>query len=284
LALDPATGKIVWYYQFIPGESHDMDEVFESVLIDYDGRRSLFKMGKLGILWELDRKNGTFLNAYDLGYQTIYKLDRETGELAFLPGMNPASGVQLRLCPSLLGFKGWPAMAYSPTTQALYIPLNLACVRLAFTDVERKEGRVPSGITKQTHEPHPLSPHDNGELVAMDIRSGRVLWRHRTRTRMQSAALTTAGGLVVVGDWDRHLYVHDAKTGKILFQTRLPSAVQGYPITYAVKDKQYIAVPVGAGSALFNIPNQLFPEKNPPPPGNALFVFALPDRLTRNLQ
>jgi alcohol dehydrogenase (cytochrome c) len=50
-------------YQFIPGESHDMDEVFESVLVDYDGRSSLFKMGKLGILWELDRKACKFVNA-----------------------------------------------------------------------------------------------------------------------------------------------------------------------------------------------------------------------------
>jgi Tfp pilus assembly protein PilF len=47
LALDPATGDLEWYYQFVPGETHDLDEVFESVLIDHDGRRSLFKMGKL---------------------------------------------------------------------------------------------------------------------------------------------------------------------------------------------------------------------------------------------
>ena len=68
------------------------------------------------------------------------------------------------------------------------------------------------------------------------------------------------------------------RDGEILFQTRLSSAVQGYPITYAVNDRQYIAVPVGAGSALFNMPKQIFPDRNPPPPGNALFVFALPER------
>jgi alcohol dehydrogenase (cytochrome c) len=84
----------------------------------------------------------------------------------------------------------------------------------------------------------------------------------------------------VAGDWDRNLYIHDAATGTVLFQTRLPSAVQGYPITYAVKGRQYIAVPVGAGSALFTMPQQIFPDMNPPPPGNALFVFALPERAT----
>ena len=50
-ALDPATGEIDWYYQFVPGESYDLDEAFESLLIDRGGRKSLFKMGKLGILF-----------------------------------------------------------------------------------------------------------------------------------------------------------------------------------------------------------------------------------------
>ena len=44
-----------WYYQHLPGETHDMDEVFENLLIDIEGRKSLFKIGKLGILWQLDR-------------------------------------------------------------------------------------------------------------------------------------------------------------------------------------------------------------------------------------
>ena len=57
---------MVWYYQFTPGETHDIDDAFENVLIDHGGRSSLFKMGKLGILWELDRKTGKFVAAHDL--------------------------------------------------------------------------------------------------------------------------------------------------------------------------------------------------------------------------
>jgi glucose dehydrogenase len=57
LALDPRTGRIKWHFQYVPGESHDMDEAFEQVLIDSDGKSSLFTMGKLGILWELNRKD-----------------------------------------------------------------------------------------------------------------------------------------------------------------------------------------------------------------------------------
>ncbi|MBT4255198.1 MAG: PQQ-binding-like beta-propeller repeat protein, partial [Gammaproteobacteria bacterium] len=69
LALNPDTGEMIWYYQHLPGETQDMDEVFENILVDIDGRQSLFKMGKLGILWELDRVSGEVIKATDIGYQ-----------------------------------------------------------------------------------------------------------------------------------------------------------------------------------------------------------------------
>ena len=78
LALDPTTGEMQWYFQHIPGDSHDMDETFERILVDYDGKQSVFSMGKLGILWELDRITGEFRNAVDLGYQNILDVDTVT--------------------------------------------------------------------------------------------------------------------------------------------------------------------------------------------------------------
>ena len=89
LALDPDTGELLWYYQYLPGETHDMDEVFESLLIDVEGRKQLFKMGKLGILWQLDRETGEFLGAIDVGYQNIVDVDRETGEVTYRAGDGP---------------------------------------------------------------------------------------------------------------------------------------------------------------------------------------------------
>jgi alcohol dehydrogenase (cytochrome c) len=126
--------------------------------------------------------------------------------------------------------------------------------------------------------PHPKSPDALGELLAMDIR-GKVLWRHRTRTPMTSAALTTGGGLVVVGDWDRNLYINDVKTGQVLFHMRMPNGVQGFPITYAVRGRQYLAVPMGTLDAggRASVPLVLTPErKRPPTNTNGVFVFALP--------
>ena len=85
LALDPKTGKMAWYFQHIPGETHDMDEVFERVLVDVDGRASSFSMGKLAILWQIDRKTGKFIAAHDPGYQTLIDVDPKTGRAAYRP-------------------------------------------------------------------------------------------------------------------------------------------------------------------------------------------------------
>ena len=101
LALDADTGELSWYYQFTPGETHDLDDVFESVLIDHRGRRSLFKMGKLGILWELDRDTGRFVAAHDLGYQDVLDIDQRTGAVTYKPEMIPEGRCRDRLLPRL---------------------------------------------------------------------------------------------------------------------------------------------------------------------------------------
>lgn len=280
LALDPDTGKIKWYYQHLPGETQDMDEVFERVLIDSGGRKSLFEMGKLGILWQLDRTTGAFIHATDLGYQNIVKVDPEKGKVTYLK--IPQIGVELEMCPSTAGFKDWRAMAFSPQTNAFYIPMALNCEKATFGAVEKVLGKGGVGPVRRRDYKYPQSGGSLGEFLAMDIRSGKVLWRHRTPSPSNSAALATAGGLVIGGDWDRHMYAYDAATGKILWQTRLLTSPQGFPITYLAKGKQYIAMPAGTGGGSWStlIPSELAPDLRQPRSGNALLVFALPGSRT----
>ena len=279
LALDPDTGELVWHYQYLPGETHDMDEVFESVLIDLDGRRSLFKMGKLGILWQIDRTTGEFINATDIGYQNILSVDSETGEVKYRPGMIPEIGVEIEMCPSTSGFKSWRAMAFSPLTNALYIPVALNCELATFGPAERILGGGGTGPVRRINTPHPASEGNLGELLVIDIRNGEVMWRHRTPSPINTAALTTAGGLVFAGDWDRHMYAYNAQSGDILWQTRLPTSTQGFPISYLADGKQYVAIPVGGGGSSWSttLPRELAPSIRRPRNGNSLHVFALPN-------
>lgn len=82
LALNPDTGEIVWYYQYVPGESHDLDENFEFILIDLEDHKAGFMMGKHAILWHLDRETGELVRATDLGLQNLFQTDVEEGFVA----------------------------------------------------------------------------------------------------------------------------------------------------------------------------------------------------------
>jgi alcohol dehydrogenase (cytochrome c) len=278
LALDPDTGKMKWYYQHIPGETTDMDEVFESILIDVGARSSLFKMGKLGILWQLDRKTGAFVRATDLGYQNILDVDPQSGKVTYRPGKVPQVGVELNFCPSTAGFKSWRAMAFNPQTNALYVPINLNCEIATFGPTAKVAGGGGTGPVRRKNAKHPQSDGNLGEFLALDVTSGKILWRHRTPSPSNTAALATAGGVVFGGDWDRHMYAYDAATGKVLWQTRLPTSAQGFPITYLANGKQYVAMPAGIGGGSWStlIAPELAPEIRRPNSGNALLVFALP--------
>jgi alcohol dehydrogenase (cytochrome c) len=278
LALDADTGKIVWYNQLLPGETHDMDEVFESILVDAGPRRSVFKMGKLGVLWQLDRQTGKFIAARDLGYQNLVDIDRTTGKVTYRPGKIPALNQMLDFCPSTAGFKSWRAMAYHPDTRAFYTPLLLVCQKGTFTDVQKVEGGGGLGQGRRDNYFHPESSGNLGEFAAIEAATGRILWVTRQRAPFNSAALTTGGGLVFVGDWNRYFNAYDASNGKLLWQNRLTTSPQGFPISYQVAGRQYVAVPVGVGAASWGtmIPLMLTPDIKRPNTGNALFVFALP--------
>ena len=279
LALDPVTGALKWYYQHLPGETHDMDEVFERIVIDVDGGRSVFSMGKIGVLWDLDVETGRFKAAHDLGYQTLVDIDALTGRVTYRDDMIPKIGEEIFWCPSTSGFKSWRAMSYHPSTEAFYIPITLNCETAVFGPVEKRPGGGGTGPVRRTNHLHPESPEHLGEFLAMSIKTGEVLWRHRVRTPINSAALTTGGRLAITGDWDRYLYVFDAADGEVLWKTRLPTSVQGYPITYAAGGKQFLAVPVGSGGGSWtsSIPSELTPEKRRPVGANGIFVFALPE-------
>ena len=282
LALDPATGELRWYFQHIPGDSHDMDETFERILVDYDGRQSVFSMGKLGILWENDRETGELVRATDIGYQNLFDLDPQTGQAVYKDGMVQDVGEVVHFCPSTGGFKSLRAMAYHPGAGALYVPLNLNCETAAFLPVEQRPGGGGTGgVRDKEYHFHPDSPDQLGELRALDVRTGETQWQQRRRTPFNTAALTTGGGLVFVGDWDRYVMAYDVESGEELWQTRLTHMTNGFPITYAVDGTQYVAIgtgpSIGGSSWATLIPLELLPEKrNPRASSGGIFVFALP--------
>lgn len=267
VALDPETGKLKWWFQHAPGESLDLDEVYERVLIDHDDQKTLMTVGKVGILWKLDRVTGAFLDARETVFQNVWdSIDRKTGAVRYRQDIEEQKVDQwLSSCPGPEGGHDWQATSYHQPTDTLIIPLSQSCVFML-------------GNGSQTYWEMPGTDGNMGRLSAYRTADMKPLWSFQQRAPFLTSVVSTGGNLAFVGDFDRVFRAVDVTNGKTLWKTRLGTTVQGFPVSFSVDGKQYIAVTTGLGGGSPELkPGTMLTEVHRPPNGYNLFVFGLPD-------
>jgi alcohol dehydrogenase (cytochrome c) len=304
LAINPDTGKLVWYFQHLPRDNWDLDHPFERMIVETQvspspdevpwinpnvragERRKLITgiPGKTGVIWTLDARTGEFLWARPTIYQNIMTgLDVRTGRPIINEDSTPQSVTKPSFaCPAALGGKNQPSGAYSPDTGALYMPMNNTCMDISMS-VEKASVSDGYGMTTKFRHVPGADPATApvGRLQAVSASNGKTLWTYQQRAPIYGSVLATGGNLIFSGDLVRRFRAFNAQNGTVVWETILNGAVSGRPMTYSAGGRQYLAIAAGGVTQGTGILEALTPELTTPRTGNTLFVFALPDTLAR---
>jgi alcohol dehydrogenase (cytochrome c) len=293
VALNPDTGKLLWYYQHLPGDDWDMDVAHEKTLIrtvvEPDPRHVKWinpnvprgverdvaiTVAEGGGIWVNDRETGQFLWAmpfpYETPHSTIKTIDVETGVVHLNDDVILTEPGQTKLICYWNTRSFWPT-AYSPRTNSLYVPYIDHCLTMTRAGLNGERERRTSGLRPGAN------PEKLAGIAKIDMRTGEIRRIYETSLAGNGAMLATAGDLVFGGDIGQVLRAFDAESGEILWESEpLGATVQTSTITYAVDGKQYVAV-VNAESlmgarTLAAAAGETLPEHR----ANAINVFALP--------
>lgn len=233
VALNAQTGKLAWYHQEVAHDLWDYDAASPVVVFDtkINGKptRVAAEAGKSGYLFMLDARTGKDV------------LPR----LAFVKqNHTPPTTKGTLECPGPLGGSQYDPIAYSPRVNATYVSGIDFCFILKVTK-EKQHGESNFGGTRSI----PSDSKPSGSFSAVDMSTGKFLWRRKMSTPMGAGATVTAADLVFTVDQKGYIYAFDAKTGDTRWKANLGLAGAAAPVVYTIKGVQYVAVAIG-GSGL----------------------------------
>jgi alcohol dehydrogenase (cytochrome c) len=255
LALDPDTGKLKWYFQFTPHDLYDFDATETPILIDtlFQGqpRKLLVQANRNGFIYVLDRSNGKFLSAAPFVKNLTWAKEIDAQGRPIRSGLEPtAEGT--RICPGFTGATNWFAPSYNEATHLVYF-MALEDCEVFFTKGQKfEEGKTfYSTGTKRI-------PAERSQkiLLAYDLDKQSFAWRYPQIGNAHSSGgtMTTAAGLVFFGDDAQSFEAVDATSGKPLWHFNTGQNFGASPMSYAVLDKQYVAIAAGSDIFSFSLP------------------------------
>lgn len=284
LAINPNTGRMVWYYQTTPAENWDYTAAQKMVLADIEiagiQHKVIMQAPKNGFFYVLDRETGALLSAEPyIPINWATKVDMDTGR-PIETGQGEYFDEPKMIFPSPLGGHNWQPMAFNPDTGLMYIPTNQVGAIYAMPDEEfvyRPGSRnrtstvvmtVPgmTGFGGPLMEGMPLLADlaegqpdytAQGFLRAWDPVKQETVWQVETSGDWKGrlfaignggGVMSSGGDLVFQGRASGELFVYNARTGKQLHRIDTGTSIQAAPITYSIDGEQYVAVMVGLGN------------------------------------
>lgn len=245
IALNPDTGKLKWYFQSSPHDTHDWDANQTPVLIDgtINGqpRKLIAQASRNGYFFVLDRATGKNIVSTKFAKANWAKGFDAKGQPIPDPAKYPQNDGAL-VAPNQAGAANWPPPSFSPATGLFYVNAsNAYSVYYIYDDEDKPEG---------------WGGNDRGGwsesmLEGIDYATGKIKWSHKWEGPggPRSGVLSTAGNVVFAGDPQNNFVALNATTGQPLWRANLGSGMSNGPITYELDGTQYVIV--GAGDTLF---------------------------------
>lgn len=292
LALDPKTGKLIWYYQHLPGDDWDTDHTHERTLVHLAfnpdpksvkwinpdvPRGSMHDIAAMvsegGSIFVLDRNDGKFLWATPFPYDdpnfVMSNVDVKTGKTELNWDIVFKKPGEHHITCYWNTRSYWPT-AYDPDTNSLYVPFVDNCRDLTVVGSGANVREIWHVIPRPGSDPNKFTG-----MAKINLSTGEQLRFDLGHAPSNGSVVATAGGLVFHGDMSRRFTAFDANTGKKLWESILGGNISVSTITYAVGGKQYVCVMTGDNLKVPELSAEA-PNLNTPTGHNAIYVFSLP--------
>jgi alcohol dehydrogenase (cytochrome c) len=244
IAVDLKTGQIKWWRQLIAGNQWSYD-VAQPPLV-YDGKvggkahRVVSVATMEGVWFAFDARTG------DPFYERVKVIDRVEH-----PALRP--GQPVTVFPSSLGGLNYSPASYDPAMNYVYnAAAETAAVEIQakLTPTQKKHkfvlGDVFLGLENGNFGTELQGWHDHGSISAIDVNTGKRVWKFETPEPERGGVTTTATGLGFAGGGDGVLRAFDAKTGKVLWTFQTGHQIAAGPTIFTGDDgNEYIAISVG---------------------------------------
>jgi alcohol dehydrogenase (cytochrome c) len=250
VALNVDTGKMAWYYQVNPHDTHDWDSTETPILIDgeFQGkqRKMVIHADRNGYFYALDRLTGEHLvtSKFSSAANWVKEINAKGQTVRNIEKDSTVPGSLVS--PNNSGATNWPPAAYSPETGLMYVTTAETYAMYYLTETD------PRGAMGLGGKDEVSMGSLGGYVTAIDYKTGKVAWQHRypgTGGGLGNGMLTTAGKLLFTGDLSGNLVAYDPANGKILWHTRV-GQISNAPQTYMIDGKQYILI--AAGDTLYS--------------------------------